>query len=150
MNIKKDRLLGTITLILGLLVIVGAMSLPESNLANDPGPAIFPVFGSLLIIGGSIAVILQKQKPNKPFLKKEQWKRLWTLFILFALYALGLWLVGFIIATIIILFILSTLFSEEVYTALWKRIVFSVVVTAIVFFLFEKGLSLLLPNGIIF
>jgi putative tricarboxylic transport membrane protein len=150
MNIKKDRLLGTITLILGLLVIVGAMSLPKSNLANDPGPAIFPVFGSLLIIGGSIAVILQKQKPSKPFLKKEQWKRLWTLFFLFVLYAIGLWLVGFIIATILILFVLSTLFAEDNHTAIWKRILFSLLVTMIVFFLFEKGLSLLLPNGIIF
>ena len=150
MNIKKDRLLGLIILAIGLLVILGAISLPSSNLANDPGPAIFPIFGAILMIGGSLSIIVRKQEQAKPFLSHEQWKRLWILFAIFIGYAIGLWLIGFIISTFLILLILNILFSEGDKISLWKRLVFSIIVTVLIYFLFETGLSLLLPDGLLF
>lgn len=150
---KKERILGLVTLSIGILTIVAASFLPKSTLANDPGPKIFPIFGAILMIGGSVFTIAHKPKTTrKPLFTTAQWKRVWTLFSLFVVYAIGLWVFGFIIATVVILFVLSKLFSDSSSTAgsIIKRVLFSVIMTVAVYLLMEKGLLVLLPKGLLF
>lgn len=150
-NVSKDSILGIIMLLFGVVYIFGISKLPSSMLEDDPGPKVFPLVGAILIIFGSIGLILKKKpEDNQQFLTSNQWKRLWILFAIFIAYAVGLWLFGYLIATFITLFIVSSLFAAGKSVALWKRILFSVGLTATIFLTFRYVLGMLLPEGILF
>jgi len=148
--IHKDRVLGTITLIFGLVFLVGSLNLPGTNLQNDPGPKVFPILGAIIIIGSSLGIMLKKESQEKPFLTGEQWKKLWLLFLVFMGYAIGFWLIGYILSTIITLFIISSLFSVGKSISVLRRLLFSVFVTIVIYLAFTEILSLRLPSGMIF
>jgi hypothetical protein len=133
------------------------MVLPDSNLEGDPGPKYFPLFSAILIIGSSLALILKKtDEAAKPFLNKTQWKRLAVMFCVIAGYAFVMWLLGYVISTIITLYYVNYLFCERegvntkssAYRI--KTAVYSITITVIIYFVFHKGLQMILPQGLLF
>ena len=73
------------------------------------------------------------------------------MFGMFVLYAGLLWLVGYVIATPVLLVITSFLFTEEdKKVALWKKLLFAAILTGALYWIFAKVLVMLLPMGILF
>lgn len=148
---SRDRINGIIGIILGCLVLIGSMLLPPSNVPDDIGPAVFPIIAAVLIIVPAIYMVLKKPAgEEQKFMTKIEWKRFWILIAVFFIYAALLYIAGFLIATPIVTFIISRMFSQGSKVPLWQIIVYAVVLSLVVYICFYKGLGLILPQGQIF
>lgn len=149
---NKDKVMALCLLIFAVWYLLTALTLPASTLANDPGPAVFPAFGAVIVIICSILILLRKydKKPEASYTKK-QWGKVGIMLGMFVGYLILLAVLGFIIATPIALIVISYLFTDEgVKVAIWKRILFAVVVTGLIYLIFNQILNMLLPRGMFF
>ena len=151
MKLNKDKIIAAVCVLIGVIYLIGALNLPETNLAKDPGPKVFPIVGAVIVIASSAAILL-KRYDNEPkaVYTKEQWKKAVIMLGLFIVYLLMLWILGFLISTPIILLVSSYMFTDEgVKVALWKRVVFALALTFFLYWIFAKVLVMLLPTGMI-
>lgn len=148
----KDRMIGIVLLIVAAIIyiMVCQFPLPVINSTGDPGPKLFPTLGVILIIAGSIGLIFQKQDKSEPFMLKDEYKRLFQLALTFVLYAIGLWGIGFLLSTIIMLFVTMTLMAQEKKLRLPIKIGYSLVITIILYLAFTYLLKFKLPSGYLF
>ena len=146
---KRDRATGLIAAILGIVVAIYAYFLPKSGIEGDIGPAIFPyIAAAMLIVCGIILVVRKQDGDSAPFLPETvQKKRFLLMTVVYVLYGILLWAVGFLIATPIACFVLCAMMSGKRKIAKWKLAFFSIIVTAIVYYCFYILLSLQLPVG---
>lgn len=146
---KRDRATGLIAAILGIVVAIYAYFLPKSEIEGDIGPAIFPyIAAAMLIVCGIILVVRKQDGDSAPFLPETvQKKRFLLMTVVYVLYGILLWAVGFLIATPIACFVLCVMMSGKRKIAKWKLALFSIIVTAIVYYCFYSLLSLKLPVG---
>ena len=146
---KRDRATGLIAAILGIVVAIYAYILPKSGIEGDIGPAIFPyIAAAMLIVCGIILVVRKQDGDSAPFLPETvQKKRFLLMTVVYVLYGILLWAVGFLIATPIACFVLCAMMSGKRKIAKWKLALFSIIVTAIVYYCFYSLLSLKLPVG---
>ena len=146
---KRDRATGLIAAILGIVVAIYAYFLPKSGIEGDIGPAIFPyIAAAMLTVCGIILVVRKQDGDSAPFLPETvQKKRFLLMTVVYVLYGILLWAVGFLIATPIACFVLCAMMSGKRKIAKWKLALFSIIVTAIVYYCFYSLLSLKLPVG---
>ena len=146
---KRDRATGLISAILGIVVAIYAYFLPKSGIEGDIGPAIFPyIAAAMLIVCGIILVVRKQDGDSAPFIPETvQKKRFLLMTVVYVLYGILLWAVGFLIATPIACFVLCAMMSGKRKIAKWKLALFSIIVTAIVYYCFYSLLSLKLPVG---
>jgi len=150
---KKDRLIGLISLLLGGIAFALTMMIQvsaSSASASEPGPKLFPMIASVLLIGCGLGLMLQKQKDYDPYMTKEQVQRLCTLFGVFVLYCVGLHFLGFVIATPVLLFLTMTMFAGEKKLSLIVRLLYSVGLTAVIYLAFVVALKTNIPSGLLF
>jgi hypothetical protein len=148
--ISRDRATGIIAVSMGLILAGLTTQLPPSRVPDDIGPRVFPFFAAAIMVATGTGLILQKDDKKKkagPYFTKEEWIRFGKLFGLYLLYFVLLWAFGFIIATLITMFIVCTLFSQGKNFAVWKRVLFAVVLTSLIYFAFYTMLGLKLPLG---
>ena len=69
---------------------------------------------------------------------------------MYILYFLLLWLFGFIIASVFIMFLLCCMFSEGLDIKIWKRIIYAVVLPFLIYYAFQVQLGLRFSRGIIY
>lgn len=154
-HIGKDRATGLIVSSVGVAIIISSFYFPPMvmDVPNDPGPQIFPIIAAVvMIICGLMLIVQDKSKrddPKKPFFSKEEWGRFGLLLGAYVVYFFLLWLVGFIVATFIAMFVMCTMFSLGKVVAVWKRLLFAAVVTMGIYAAFYWGLGLRLPLGIL-
>lgn len=149
---KKDRIVGLILMIIGIsLALLTFIQIPSSASGSDPGARAFPLIGSIgLFICGLGVSINAKDKAIESFLDKAGWRRTAELCIAFALYVIVLKYVGFVIASPIFIFTATSLFEYDARVPIVKRLLFSIVTTAAIWFVFVRVLAVTLPTGIIF
>lgn len=147
----RDRATGSLSLLLGIFVAIGAYQLPKSKMPGDIGPAAFPyITAGLLIICGLGLLITGREKSPAAY-TKAQFIRLVTVIGVVLAYIVGLHLIGFIIPTLAEAFALCTMFAKgKTELALWKRLLFAALVTGILYVSFEVLLKMPLPAGILF
>lgn len=149
MTFNTDRITGILSVLAGGSLVLGALQLPASQVPNDIGPGVFPILagGIMVVCGLLLAVKKTNNAEHKPFLSRDGWKRFGILFTVFVLYAVLLWLLGYIISTLIILYIVSSLFSADKPYPQYKRIIFSVLITVATYLIFSEILAVRLPEG---
>ncbi|MCC8125811.1 MAG: tripartite tricarboxylate transporter TctB family protein [Clostridiales bacterium] len=150
---KKDRLIGVISLIMCLVVFIAArqLKIPDSSSATgEPGPRMFPYIAAGLFFLSGIGLILQRQEEDEVFLNGKQWINLGKLLLVIIAYALGLYFVGFVIASPVMLFIAMTMMAGEKKVPLWVRIVYCILITGIIWLLFVRIFKTVLPSGLLF
>jgi len=149
---KKDRIVGIISLVLGIAALIGTFQIPVSvNIASssEPGPRLFPMLASILLVICGIGLLIKTPGEDTVFLTKEQWKRYGKLFLAFLAYYAGLYLVGFVVSTPIILFVMMTMFAGPKKPSLVIRLLYSVGIALILFLAFEKLFKFPLPSGLL-
>ena len=153
---KKDRILGICGVLLSawIVYITSGLNFPINR--GDPGPKLFPYIGAAIILICSIFLIIKPGKDGKTFLSKSQWKSAGIIFGLYLLFCLLLWLVGFMIAVPIMLFILTYLFQAQSRPddpkkkRLLRSLIYAVIAGALIYVAYVIGLQAKLPTGLLF
>ena len=146
----KDRILGIISV--SFACLLAALTYftvdPRIRIAGDPGSQIFPYGAAILFaLAGARLIMRRPAEEEKIFLTGMQWKRLFTLFLAFGGYVFLIWLAGFLIATMVMLLGISTMFAKGKDIPLMQRILYAIGMTVLIYVIFRYGLKVLLPSG---
>ena len=147
----KSRLCGLLCVLIGAAAAVTASRFQSTGLLDtDPGPALFPLIGGIgLILCGAIIFLQNNDDAAAPGFGKEGLLRIGKCAVLLVAYMLGLKYIGFLISTLVVLFLFCGMFTFGKSLALWKRIVYTVLVTGAVYYVFAEILHVMLPRGIL-
>lgn len=144
---KKDRVTGLLSFLLGIGVAYMTSQLPPSKMANDVGPAVFPYITAFILIVCGAGLMIKKPVDVPAFFDKKALIRLAEISAVMVGYVALEYAFGFLIPTIAVLFVLCLMFSKPGQTKWWQALLFAVLVAVIVYFIFTKGFSLVLPKG---
>ena len=146
---NRDKGNAIFVILLGIFVIFQTSKLPNPiGVGSDAvGPRIFPYITAGLLIVMGLWLFLQKSEKSKPFLTKRAWMRLLFILGVYLGYCLLLWAFGFLIATPILLFTLSTMFSVGKQIKWYWRVIYAIVLTAAIYAVFFSVLHMSLPTG---
>lgn len=145
---KKNRIVGCISLLLGIVVYFMTRQIPDSTMLGDPGSRLFPYISVFLFVVCGIGLCFSRDKDEEEmFLEKGQWIRLIIMLGVMLAYFLLVDIVGFIPLSVVFLFLISTMFAEGQDVIWWKRLTFAIVVTIILYLVFTKVLAVPLPAG---
>jgi len=139
-------------ILFGVLAIVQAMGIQSiyTVATEDIGPKMFPIFAACGIILASIGKLITAPRGKiAPFLNKQAWIRIGVMLGMFVLYYLGLHFLGFLISTPVFLYAQIRYMSLRKVPVV-KSIIISVVLTAVLYFLFNNLIRCILPTGILF
>ena len=151
MKFKKDHLIGLLLVVFGITALILSMQIRVKGNSTDPGSRLFPVMASILLIACGAGVLLSAGKSkDKVFLLPQGWKKLGAAFGVMIGYTLALKYLGFVISTPVFLYFIVTMLAGEEKVVVWKKILYSVVVTGLTWYIFQKILSMNLPSGILF
>jgi len=150
---NTDKPLGAGLILFGVAGIWMTLQLKVRTFNDDPGPQLFPVLGfTILIICGAGLLFLVKVSEKKSNFSADARKRLlrgMNMYGLFVLYSLGLWLVGYYVASPIMVYVFYHVIAGKRGRVVWKGIIYSAVVTVVVHLIFSVFLNTLLPVGIL-
>ncbi|MGI6028477.1 MAG: tripartite tricarboxylate transporter TctB family protein [Candidatus Heteroscillospira sp.] len=155
MKIKKDTITGLLLIALGAVIAVMVSKFRYGMTWEYPGPKLFPliaVFGFVVCGAGIFLSSIFGHKEDKVFLTGAGWLKTLSLFVMLALYILGLKYLGYMIVTPFVLFIFCTIIARggDVKASLIGRIIFSVVFTLLIYVVYVHVFNMTLPTGIFF
>lgn len=148
MNTGKPLGAGLLVIGSGGLLIAAQISVNTFN--NDPGPKLFPMFACAILVMCGIGLLFSKQEEDDSVLSPVQWLRGLMVAGLLVAYAVGLWLVGFHVASFLAVYGLYHVIAGPQRRVLWRGLVWAACVTAGVHLLFGVALKAYLPAGILF
>lgn len=150
---NTDKPLGAGLILFGIAGIWMTLQLKVRTFNDDPGPQLFPILGfAILILCGLGMLFVVKAtgvKSEDPAESRARLIRGTIMSGLFILYSLGLWLVGYYIATPIMVYAFYHVIAGKGGRAIWKGVVYSAAVTGVVHLIFAVFLNTLLPIGIL-
>lgn len=149
LKIKRDQLIGLGLVILGLLIFAMIQGYSVPFTASYPGPKALPglaAFGFVVCGAGIFIQGTTNKKEDKAFLIKEGWVKLFSVFALLVLYVFIMKYLGFLITTPFVCYIFATLFAKNVKCPVRNRIIFSILFTVFIYFLYTKAFSLPMPE----
>ena len=146
----RDRISALISIIIGTVFLPFALKVRQNTAfanKNDPGSRFMPIIACAVLIVAGIGLLLSAPKEQKRFFTNKQWKDLLIGLGCAILYVFVMNFTGFLSATTVFLFVMCTLFLHGKKMALWKRIVYAVIVSGGIYFLFTNILGMRLPTG---
>ena len=147
----RDRYLGILLMITALLLGMVTLQIDYTPMTDDPGPKLFPLFAcAILVICGLGLLIQSKPKRKEQIFEKTYWIKLVLVFAGLIAYGLMLWLIGFRIATPIMLFFFYWQMSQKGKFKLLGALIYTLISFAIIYSFFQYVLGSYLPEGILF
>lgn len=149
MNIQsKNRITGASLFLIGVIYTYLSLQLKAPSNPKDPGSALFPMVASIgLIVCGATIFFTKVNADSKPFFSSKGWVNL--VMGMLAIYIVGLKYIGFLLSTPLLLFGVASKFAEGYSVSAGKRILYSVLVTLIVYLVFAKAFNVMLPKGLL-
>ena len=150
-QVKRDQMVGIVTVILGIVIFAMIRDYPVPFTVEYPGPKAMPGLAAFGFVVCGLGIFLQStlsKKAQKQFLVKEGWVRVGVVFLLLVVYVFLMKYLGFLIMTPIVCYALSTLFSKGWKSTIKGRVLFSVLFTLFVYFLYTKAFSLPMPDPV--
>ena len=140
----NDRILGLAAILFAVFLTAFGYNL-ESEFSYEPvGPKAFPLLLALIIGLCGLRLAIKGGNPIEPNPKGAN-LRIFIMLVYVAAYAFLFQWLGFIIATA-----LMTIFVAHLFGGSWiKSIIGGVAMGIIFFFLFDRGLDVVLPTGIL-
>jgi len=152
-KLKRDQITGILLIILGLVVFILIQQFNIKFSMSYPGPKFLPgvaAFGFIICGTGIFFSSTFKKEEEKAFLLKEGWARLSISLIILCLYVLLLKYLGYLISTPIFTYVIVTLFAHGKQTKAINRMIFSVVISVIIYLIYSQVFHLPLPSGLLF
>lgn len=154
MKLSKNQLTGIIFILLGLGGALATSRIPfKTNLATagDVGPRCFPYIACAGIVLCGIGIIATcAADPGEGFLSREETGKALCLMAVLTGYLLAIKYAGFLLSTPIILFVLVRMLKGGRRTSLAVDLVFSVLFSCGIYYIFVKLLKIMLPQGLLF
>lgn len=148
----KERITGVIIMLLGILITIGTYQMKVAMMLaqGDPGPKLFLYIASigLMVCGAGMAAFPKYDKKSLT-VTKEELLRFAFLFLILALYCMGLRYIGFLISTLFALLALVYILKMDKKVSMPFTVIFAVVLTILLYLLFKNCLSIVLPEGMI-
>ena len=152
---KKDFITGIVTLVVSAWIIWMTTRLPATVYEGDPGPKMFPMIGGVLMAICGILLLI-KQGPETPqYLTKKQWKAAGTIFGIYVLFLLLMYVFGWVVGMPLTLFVLTfTLSSISMPDATIKKrlltsLIWAVCCGAGIYLAYKVGLKARVPKGLL-
>lgn len=156
MNRYKELIGGTCFFIFAAVYFIMALSIPKFNDGFVSSDFMPKLYGVLLMILSVIQVLQGVSRVKKePRETKETEKKsgipmapeVLLTFLFLILYVVILKPLGFLIATILFLLAMITMFTPKESRSFLRTVLISVIFSVVVYLIFVKGLSLTLPEG---
>ncbi len=131
-------------------VIVQSLMLKSLFLSQsgDIGPKAFPIGASVALILCAVGkMITEGRGPAVPLFTREGWKRVVMMFAILIGYVFAMHWLGYVISTLIAVPLMVRAMSEGQRLSPVVLIVFSIVTTAVLWFVFEYIIMVPLPFG---
>lgn len=148
----KNKTIGLILFVISVIFLIATASLPTSKYGSSVGANIFPYIASSGLLLCSVALFFRREteKDKQPFLDKAGWLRILMITVILVLFPIMLTYLGFIVASLFMLFMLTLLFDLEKKTKKWFAAVVSILTTGVLYVLFQFVLNTRLPVGELF
>lgn len=146
---NTDKPLGAGLIALGLAGIWASMQITVRTFNDDPGPKLFPIFAFAILILCGIGMLAFVKPYDHKGPSNAALMRGGVMAVLFVGYGVALWLFGFHIATVVMVYLFYHLIAGPDRRKLWVGAVYAVLVTAGVHFVFASLLNSFLPQGIL-
>lgn len=147
----SDKPLGAGLIAFGIAGIAVTAQISVRTFNDDPGPKLFPMIGfAILILCGLGMLLVSKPHADQPGPDREAVGRGSLMAGLMILYAVGLWLVGYYIATPVMLYAFYHVIAGPDRRVPWRGAVYALAVTGLLHLVFANFLNTLLPSGILF
>ncbi|HOP95551.1 MAG TPA: tripartite tricarboxylate transporter TctB family protein [Dictyoglomaceae bacterium] len=143
---KADIVIGIILILLSLFFLKEALNFPESHTGLNPGT--FPIIAFCGIIFLSIVLIVRallKEKPKVLKFTKKEFKVLILSVVSLILFVVSINYIGFLYASTILLFLISLIAGVKPW---FKAIIFSFIVSFLMYYLFGKVFLVIFPKPI--
>lgn len=150
---KRDQITGAVLVILGIVVFLMTTTFSIPVTSSYPGPRMLPdiaAFGFVVCGLGIFIESIVSKKEGTSYLTKEGWLKVVTVFLIIAAYIAGMLVAGYLIATPVILYIMTTLFARGSNSTTKGRIMFSVLTAVIIYLIYVFAFGLTLPSGLLF
>lgn len=153
MRLKRDQITGAVLVLTGVIiaVMVSRFKVPFSS--SYPGPKALPsiaVVGFLVCGTGIFVESTRSQKEEPVFLVQEGWIRVAESIALLAAYILVMKYVGYLIATPVVCYLLTTLYAKGSNSTVKGRLIYTAVLTLLLYVIYVFVFGLGLPAGELF
>jgi putative tricarboxylic transport membrane protein len=148
--LNKDRLIGLILGAVSIAFLIMSYRLPESKFSTTVGSDVFPYLASGMLLMCSIGLVFKRggqEEKEKPFLDMNGWTRIAKLGIVLILFPVLFHYAGFIIASLVFLFLMIRLFDLEREVSFRKKALITVTTTGVLYLLFTYLLKIQLLYG---
>lgn len=147
----SDKPLGAGLTAFGLAGIAVTAQINVRTFNDDPGPQLFPMIGfGILILCGLGMLLLSRPPADLPETTRDSVGRGSIMAGLMILFAVGLWLFGFYVATPLMVYAFYHVIAGPDRRVAWKGAIYALAVTGLVYLVFGYFLNTLLPTGILF
>lgn len=153
MKPNKSVLFSLALIALALAVIAFSMQLKSLFLSQsgDIGPKAFPIGAAVALIACAVGKMLTEgRSEQKAYFTREGWKRVFLMFALLVMYLISMYYIGYMISTLVFTPLFVVVMREGRKLNVFVLIAFSLVVTAVLYFVFEYVVMVSLPTGELF
>lgn len=151
MKIKPDRLYGMILICVCMIIYYGISKI-EANFTLDPsdvGPKFYPYLVNTGMTICALGMIISPDPYKKPLIVSKQWLKILAYFAVLLVYVLLLKKIGFIICTIVGMYIvINMLATEKIKQSV--VIIYSIAVPIVIYCVFAYLMQIYLPRGIFY
>ncbi|MFY0634091.1 MAG: tripartite tricarboxylate transporter TctB family protein [Vannielia sp.] len=158
MNTEKPLGAGLIAFAIAGILVTMQISVRTFN--DDPGPRLFPLLGFSILLFCGLGMLLTRSKISDVLREEEEAaagtdqtpaaRRGAIMFGLLVAYSLALWLLGYYIATPLMVYAFYHTIAGAERRVWWRGALYGLAVTGGVHLVFSELLNTLLPSGILF
>jgi len=142
-----NRIWGILLCAVGIYYLIEGINLPPAAIGDPLGPLVFPsILGSALIACGVYLAVRPGPRTGQAAFSRGTFPQVLILFVLLLLYSAAIPWLGYLLATVVFVFITAFLMGERSWA---KGAVISVVFSVGIFFLFIRVLTIPLPLGLL-
>ncbi len=142
----RDRAVGVIVLVLGVIVLLAASRLPRAMMGDPAGPAVLPLVVSWGLIGCGMLLAVRRPRDTSVGPVWGGGVRLAAVVALLFLYAVTLTPLGYLVATTVMLFLLLLIYNPRRH--LLNGVV-AIAFAALSYGLFHLLLGVYVPRGLL-
>lgn len=149
-KLNRTRIACIFLILFAAWICVQTSQIKEMMVSNEPGPKLFPYISALGIAVCAVLIFFfdgAKESHSEPYLTRDGWKRLILFMAEVTVYGLGIYYIGFLFATLVMLFVLIMTLKSGKKINLLFAVLLTVGITCLIYYGFKYGFQTNLPTG---